>query len=72
MELEEGYRFHPTDSELLTFLVRFIAGKNLYGDGYITEHDVYKQEPWVTYRYGCHCGGEVFTATLLRQCTRTR
>ncbi|KAM3308325.1 hypothetical protein P3S67_010069 [Capsicum chacoense] len=58
MELEEGYRFHPTDSELLTYLVRFIAGKNLYDDGYITEHDVYKQEPWVTYRYGCHCGGE--------------
>ncbi|PHU28797.1 hypothetical protein BC332_00890 [Capsicum chinense] len=56
--MEEGYRFHPTDSELLAFLLRFIAEKDLRDDGYITEHDVYKQEPWVTYGCGCHCGGE--------------
>ncbi|MCD9558868.1 hypothetical protein HAX54_016497 [Datura stramonium] len=56
-ELEEGYRFHPTDAELLTFLVRFIAKKDMRDNGYITKHDVYKQEPWVTYGYGSHSGG---------------
>ncbi|XP_059301975.1 NAC domain-containing protein 78-like [Lycium ferocissimum] len=56
--LEEGYRFHPTDSELLTFLLRFIAKQPLCDDGYITEHDVYKQEPWKTYNHGRHCGGQ--------------
>ncbi|KAK4359893.1 hypothetical protein RND71_022122 [Anisodus tanguticus] len=57
-ELAEGYRFHPTDSELLTFLLRFIAKIPLRDDGFITEHDIYKQEPWETYNYGQHCGGQ--------------
>ncbi|KAK4719071.1 hypothetical protein R3W88_017409 [Solanum pinnatisectum] len=55
---EEGYRFHPRDSELFTYLLRFIAEKDLCDNGFITECDVYKQEPWVTYGYGRHCGGE--------------
>ncbi|KAG5610569.1 hypothetical protein H5410_021850, partial [Solanum commersonii] len=55
---EEGYRFHPRDSKLFTFLVRFIAGKDLCDNGFITECDVYKQEPCVTYCYGFHCGGK--------------
>ncbi|WMV34916.1 hypothetical protein MTR67_028301 [Solanum verrucosum] len=55
---EEGYRFHPRDSELFTYLLRFIAQKDLCDNGFITECDVYKQEPWVTYGYGSHCGGE--------------
>ncbi|KAH0682561.1 hypothetical protein KY289_020313 [Solanum tuberosum] len=55
---EEGYRFHPRDSELFTFLLRFIAEKDLCDNGFITECDVYKREPWVTYGYGRHCGGE--------------
>ncbi|KAH0660658.1 hypothetical protein KY285_027558 [Solanum tuberosum] len=55
---EEGYRFHPRDSELFTYLLRFIAQKDLCDNGFITECDVYKQEPWVTYGYGRHCGGE--------------
>ncbi|KAH0679014.1 hypothetical protein KY284_020099 [Solanum tuberosum] len=55
---EEGYRFHPRDSELFTFLLRFIAEKDLCDNGFITECDVYKQEPWVTYGYGRHCGGQ--------------
>ncbi|KAK6787311.1 hypothetical protein RDI58_015836 [Solanum bulbocastanum] len=55
---EEGYRFHPQDSELFTYLLRFIAEKDLCDNGFITECDVYKQEPWVTYGYGRHCGGQ--------------
>ncbi|WMV24416.1 hypothetical protein MTR67_017801 [Solanum verrucosum] len=55
---EEGYRFHQRDSELFTFILRFIAEKDLCDNGFITECDVYKQEPWVTYGYGRHCGGE--------------
>ncbi|KAH0749341.1 hypothetical protein KY290_028573 [Solanum tuberosum] len=55
---EEGYRFHPRDSELFTYLLRFIAQRDLCDNGFITECDVYKQEPWVTYGYGSHCGGE--------------
>ncbi|WMV34879.1 hypothetical protein MTR67_028264 [Solanum verrucosum] len=55
---EEGYRFHPRDSELFTYLLRFIAQKDLCDNGFITECDVYKQEPLVTYGYGRHCGGE--------------
>ncbi|XP_049365724.1 NAC domain-containing protein 13-like [Solanum verrucosum] len=46
---EEGYRFHPRDSELFTYLLRFIAQKDLCDNGFITECDVYKQEPLVTY-----------------------
>ncbi|XP_027773376.1 NAC domain containing protein 52-like [Solanum pennellii] len=55
---EEGYRFHPTDSELLTYLLRFITENNLCDNGFITECDVYNQQPWITYGYGRHCGGE--------------
>ncbi|KAH0662486.1 hypothetical protein KY284_027417 [Solanum tuberosum] len=36
----------------------FIAEKDLHDDGFITECDVYKQEPWLTYSYGRPCGGE--------------
>ncbi|KAH0749180.1 hypothetical protein KY290_028412 [Solanum tuberosum] len=54
---EEGFRFRPENSELLTYLLRFIAEKDLHDDGFITECDVYKQEPWLTYNRGRHCGG---------------
>ncbi|KAK6787138.1 hypothetical protein RDI58_015663 [Solanum bulbocastanum] len=57
MEFEEGFRFRPENLELLTYLLRFIAEKDLHDDGFITECDVYKQEPWITYSRGRHCGG---------------
>ena len=44
--------FCPTDLELLTFLLRFIAKQPLCDDNFITECDVYEQEPWITYSYG--------------------
>ncbi|MCD7451480.1 hypothetical protein HAX54_012149 [Datura stramonium] len=47
----ELYEFRPTDLELLTFLLRFIAKEPLCDDGFITQHDLYKQEPWETYRW---------------------
>lgn len=56
MDLDE---FCPTDSELLTFLLRFIAKEPLRDDGFITECDVYKQEPWLTYSYGRHSCGDI-------------
>ncbi|PHT45838.1 hypothetical protein CQW23_14996 [Capsicum baccatum] len=56
MELHRPFR--PADSDLLTFLFRFIANETLHDDGFIKEHDVFKQEPWETYSYGCHCGGK--------------
>ncbi|XP_049360286.1 uncharacterized protein LOC125824985 [Solanum verrucosum] len=54
---EEGFRFRPENSELLTYLLRFMAEKDLHDDGFITVCDVYKQEPWQTYSRGRHCGG---------------
>ncbi|XP_059281319.1 NAC domain-containing protein 101-like [Lycium ferocissimum] len=58
--LEEGYRFHPTDGEGLTFLLRFIAGHEMHDSGFITTNvDVYgKQEPWQIYDHGVPCGDD--------------
>ncbi|MCD9558871.1 hypothetical protein HAX54_016500 [Datura stramonium] len=42
---------------LLTFLLRFIAKEPPCDDSFITEYNVYKQQPWETNRYGRHCGG---------------
>ncbi|XP_049388478.1 NAC domain-containing protein 2-like [Solanum stenotomum] len=55
---EEGLRFHPNDSELLKFLLRFIAEKDLRDNGFITVLDIYQREPCVNYGIGRHCGGE--------------
>lgn len=60
MELDnlgEGYRFRPTDSELVKFLLRFVAKQELHDNGFIAMYDVYKQEPWVTYSHGHSTGG---------------
>jgi hypothetical protein len=41
-----GFRFHPTDEELVTFyLRRKVAGKRLSIE-IIKEFDIYKQDPW--------------------------
>ncbi|OIT00848.1 hypothetical protein A4A49_21091 [Nicotiana attenuata] len=56
-DLREGYRFRPTDSELVKFLLRFVAKQELHDNGFIAMHDVYKQEPWVTYSHGHSTGG---------------
>lgn len=44
--LAPGFRFHPTDEELVWYyLKRKISGKSLRFDP-ITEIDIYKSEPW--------------------------
>uniref|UniRef100_M1D2T6 NAC transcription factor n=1 Tax=Solanum tuberosum TaxID=4113 RepID=M1D2T6_SOLTU len=55
--LEEGFRFSPTDAEAVTFLLRFIAGKFMDDSGFITTHvDTYsEQEPWDIYSHGVPC-----------------
>ncbi|XP_015072777.1 NAC domain-containing protein 78-like [Solanum pennellii] len=55
--LQEGFRFSPTDEEALTFLLRFIAGKLMEDSGFITFHvDTYgEQEPWDIYNQGVSC-----------------
>ncbi|KAK4722282.1 hypothetical protein R3W88_012515 [Solanum pinnatisectum] len=55
--LQEGFRFSPTDAEAVTFLLRFIAGKFMNDSGFITTHvDTYsKQEPWDIYSHGVPC-----------------
>ncbi|KAH0680025.1 hypothetical protein KY285_021033 [Solanum tuberosum] len=55
--LQEGFRFSPTDAEAVTFLLRFIAGKFMDDSGFITTHvDTYsKQEPWDIYSHGVPC-----------------
>jgi hypothetical protein len=41
-----GFRFHPTDEELVTFyLRRKVAGKRLSIE-IIKEFDIYKHDPW--------------------------
>ncbi|XP_070054017.1 NAC domain containing protein 52-like [Nicotiana tomentosiformis] len=60
LELEEGFRFRPKDSEGLTFLLRFVVGQEMYDAGFITTNvDVYgKQEPWEIYEHGVPCGDD--------------
>nr|XP_016453035.1 PREDICTED: NAC domain-containing protein 45-like [Nicotiana tabacum] len=57
---QEGFRFRPTDSEGLMFLLRFVAGQEMHDSGFITTNvDVYgKQEPWEIYDNGVPCGGD--------------
>ncbi|KAK6775767.1 hypothetical protein RDI58_026768 [Solanum bulbocastanum] len=60
MEVEPlGYRFHPTASEGLQYLIRFMAKKEMNDDGLITTNlDVYsEEEPWEIYGQGVPSGG---------------
>ncbi|XP_059302073.1 NAC domain-containing protein 1-like [Lycium ferocissimum] len=59
LELKEGFRFHPTDSEGLSFLLRFVAKQEMHDAGFITTNiDVYgNEEPWEIYSQGVPCGG---------------
>lgn len=44
--LAPGFRFHPTDQELVSYyLKRKICGKPIRFDA-ISETDIYKSEPW--------------------------
>lgn len=44
--LAPGFRFHPTDEELVIYyLKRKVCGKNFRFDA-ISEVDIYKSEPW--------------------------
>ncbi|XP_069144498.1 NAC domain-containing protein 20-like [Solanum lycopersicum] len=61
--LKEGFRFSPTDTEAVTFLLRLIAGKFMNVSGFITTHvDTYsKQEPWDICSHGvpyCNYNGD--------------
>ncbi|XP_070054000.1 uncharacterized protein [Nicotiana tomentosiformis] len=58
---QEGFRFRPTDSEGLMFLLRFVAGQEMHDSGFITTNvDVYgKQEPWEIYDNGDNKGKPV-------------
>ncbi|CAN4116041.1 unnamed protein product [Withania somnifera] len=58
--LNEGFRFRPTDGEALTFLLRFIVGEEMNDSGFITTNvDVYsKQEPWESYNHGVPCSDD--------------
>ncbi|OIT21576.1 PREDICTED: NAC transcription factor 32-like [Nicotiana attenuata] len=60
LKFEEGFRFRPTDSEGLTFLLRFVAGQEMHNSRFITtDIDVYgKQEPWEIYDNGVPCGDD--------------
>ncbi|XP_055835186.1 NAC domain-containing protein 78-like [Solanum dulcamara] len=53
-EQKEGYRFYPTDSEGLKFLLRFVAKQEMHDAGFIsTNIHVYgKEEPWEIYSQG--------------------
>lgn len=59
--LQEGFRFHPTDAEAITFLLRFIAGEVMNDSGFITTHvDTYNNQldPWDIYSRGVPCGND--------------
>nr|XP_009628610.1 uncharacterized protein LOC104118924 [Nicotiana tomentosiformis] len=57
---QEGFRFRPTDSEGLMFLLRFVVGQEMHDSGFTTTNvDVYgKQEPWEIYDNGVPCGDD--------------
>ncbi|PHT34822.1 hypothetical protein CQW23_26622 [Capsicum baccatum] len=56
---KRGVRFHPTDTEGLTFLKKFMAKQEMNDSGFITTNiDVYdsEEEPWKIYSRGVPCG----------------
>ncbi|KAK4375890.1 hypothetical protein RND71_006567 [Anisodus tanguticus] len=59
LELKEGFRFHPTDYEGLSYLLRFVAKQEMHDAGFITTNiDVYgNEEPWEIYSQGVPSGG---------------
>ncbi|KAM3327526.1 hypothetical protein P3S68_033939 [Capsicum galapagoense] len=57
--VRSGFRFHPTDTEGLTFLQKFVAKQEMNDSGFITTNiDVYysEEEPWKIYSRGVPCG----------------
>ncbi|PHU13478.1 hypothetical protein BC332_14683 [Capsicum chinense] len=57
--VRSGFRFHPTDTEGLTFLQKFMAKQEMNDSGFIsTNIDVYdsEEEPWKIYSRGVPCG----------------
>ena len=54
MSLPPGFRFHPTDEELVAYyLERKITGRSIELD-IIAEVDLYKCEPWDLPGITCH------------------
>lgn len=41
-----GFRFHPTDEELVSFYLRRKIEKQLTSLEFIKESDIYKYDPW--------------------------
>ncbi|PHT44404.1 hypothetical protein CQW23_13562 [Capsicum baccatum] len=57
--VRSGFRFHPTDTEGLTFLQKFMAKQEMNDSGFITTNiDVYdsEEDPWKIYSRGVPCG----------------
>ncbi|KAF3656819.1 putative sugar carrier protein C-like [Capsicum annuum] len=57
--VSSGFRFHPNDTEGLTFLQKFMAKQEMNDSGFITTNiDVYdsEEEPWKIYSRGVPCG----------------
>ncbi|XP_047258707.1 NAC domain-containing protein 13-like [Capsicum annuum] len=57
--VRSGFRFHPTDTEGLTFFKKFMAKQEMNDSGFITTNiDVYdsEEEPWKIYSRGIPCG----------------
>ena len=46
MELPPGFRFHPTDEEIITHYLTHKALNNRFTSGVIGEVDLNKCEPW--------------------------
>lgn len=59
LQLPPGFRFHPTDEELVGFyLRRKLAGLKLYSN-VIAEIDLYKHDPWDLPSYSCISNSDV-------------
>lgn len=51
--LAPGFRFHPTDEELVTYYLRRKACGKPFRFQAVSEVDVYKSEPWELAGYYC-------------------
>ena len=61
-DLPPGFRFHPTDEELIVYYLRNQYTSNSCPSSIIPEVDIYKSDPWdlpgivkLTYIYICVC-----------------
>ncbi|KDP42192.1 hypothetical protein JCGZ_02922 [Jatropha curcas] len=71
-ELPCGYRFVPTDEELVNFYLRRKVEKQPLPRGVVRTRDIYSKNPWEIFDKSCNGFFYVFTTLRKKQNSRTR